>query len=854
MSVFPLPDREDTARRSLGEGEPPGAAALIEASPDAIVVCALDARVVLWNGVAELFYGHTAQHALGQSLELVFPPAALAAARGVWTRASRGERVSGAEYARPSDGGPAVVISTMLTPLRDATGEIAWIVVQSRDVTATAQVRDALSEAHAKALEASRLKSEFIANMNHELRTPMNGVLGVASLLADTKLDEEQREYVDTLKLSGEAMMSVIRDILDFSKLEAAKLRIDDAPFDLRKLVDDVCAIVAVGAAAKGVEVVTSFDGELPELVLGDRDRLRQVLLNLTGNAAKFTDAGRVTVGLRWIERSAQGSELTVEVTDTGIGVAGSAQQLIFKSFVQADGSTTRRHGGTGLGLTISKDLVELMGGEIGVRSALGEGSTFWFTVPMSAATQADADEPSLPSLEGVRVLLAVPDAAVGASLEARLLSWDVSVGLANDLATAQRLAGDMARLRTPYDVLLIDAALLGGSAQPLLDAEIDPSHVIVLTAPGAPAFGGGTQSVARSVQPSRLYGELARAIDHDREADSTDSTDSADGGDHAAPTTEPSGHTGRVPRVLVAEDNANNRLVAVRMLQHRGLAVNIAVDGRQAVAMHREAPYDAIFMDCMMPVLDGYEATREIRRSDGGSRHTPIVAMTANTMPGDADRCLVAGMDFYSPKPISPTGLDYVLGLALPGARSGVGLAAFTRPRRAPSVLRCAPAERRGAAGCGLGAARGGDRAFAGGLQALLLRRGRRRQRDAVVDQPLMAVKQVLVVFGSELGLVDLGLAAVVAILCAAELGRAMAQPGLLHAILGIGCLAGIAAELQLVGDVRLLAVGQGLLAVGDALTEVGEHLVLVQSLLFTLPVFYFQLVAHAAAPFCPV
>jgi CheY-like chemotaxis protein len=282
----------------------------------------------------------------------------------------------------------------------------------------------------------------------------------------------------------------------------------------------------------------------------------------------------------------------------------------------------------------------------------------------MSAATALDPDEPSLPSLEGVRVLLAVADHAVRTSLETRLLSWDVSVGLAVDLAKTVQMVADMANLRTPYDVVLVDAALLGGSVQALSDAQIEPSRVIVLTAPGAPAFGGGVQSLAKGVQPSQLYGELARAIDRDREADAANS---AGRGNRAALTAQPPGHPDHASRVLVAEDNANNRLVAVRMLQHRGLAVDIAVDGHQAVAMHREAPYDAIFMDCMMPVLDGYEATREIRRSDGGSRHTPIIAMTANTMPGDADRCLVAGMDFYSPKPISAAGLDYVLSLALP-------------------------------------------------------------------------------------------------------------------------------------------------------------------------------------------
>ncbi len=540
-----------------------------------------------------------------------------------------------------------------------------------RDISSRKQTESELHEAIVRALDASRLKSQFVANMSHELRTPLNGVVGTSDLLLNTQLDAEQREYVGALRTSSDALMGVIEDILDFSKVEAGMLELEREPFELRTLVEDVCAIVAATPRSAGVELLCAIDADVPARVLGDAKRVRQVLTNLMNNAVKFTAEGEVV--LRVAAKPDHGDRVTLrfEVADTGVGIDPAVQETIFESFAQADGSTTRRYGGTGLGLAIAKRLVGLMGGQIGVQSAPGKGSTFHFTLPTFALRSVDGTaHHAHDGLRGLHVLV-VDDNATGRAILAGHLD---KVGATHADAADGGVA--LAALRSavldqrPFDVALIDSDMPGMTAVDLTqaihsDAALSGVRVIELatslTRPAVVANGTASERVVKPVRPARLYDALASLTSAGEPTAAEVDGARASGGDVRGPT-------GTERRVLLAEDNPVNRLVAVRLLEKRGFLVDVATDGLEALEMHARGRYEAIFMDCQMPELDGYDATREIRRREGAHRHTPIIAMTASTMPGDIERCLDAGMDFYSGKPVHPGDLDDVIAAALGG------------------------------------------------------------------------------------------------------------------------------------------------------------------------------------------
>jgi PAS domain S-box-containing protein len=655
---------QDITARKQAEAERQNVSTILDASDDAITACLLEGVFVSWNRGAEKLYGYTAQEAIGQPASLVVPPEEQEAMRENWARILRGERVEALESLRVTKDGRRVMVATTLSAIIDASGEIIGVAAIGRDITAQKQTLAALAETHAKALEASRSKSQFMANMNHELRTPLNGVIGISSLLLGTPLNDEQREYVDALRVSGDALMAVIEDILDFSKIEAGKLDLESATFELRTVVEDVCSMVAVGQPNRAVEVIASVDAEVPASVWGDANRVRQVLTNLTNNAVKFTEVGEVAINVRGVQQSTNQVHLHFEVVDTGIGIDARAQESIFESFAQVDGSNTRRYGGTGLGLTIAKELVILMGGEIGVRSAPGEGSTFWFTLPLRVA---DSEPPPAahPALRGVRVLVVDDKATNRGILERQLGDWGMKVHTAAGGEAGLAALQAAARSAHPYELALLDFKMPGmGGGEVALAIKADPalhSTTLVMMVAARDTRAAATVIeldgvVTKPLRQSRLHDEIAHAIG--ATAESSPEADRDVAGDRAV--------AAAVLRVLVAEDNVVNQLVAVRLLERRGYQVDVAADGREALEMHERSPYDAIFMDCQMPELDGYETTREIRRREGSERHTPIIAMTASTMPGDTERCLAAGMDYYSGKPISPAGLDYVLAQAL--------------------------------------------------------------------------------------------------------------------------------------------------------------------------------------------
>jgi PAS domain S-box-containing protein len=540
------------------------------------------------------------------------------------------------------------------------------IYASARDVTDRRAAEVELAGAHRVAVEASRLKSEFLANMSHEIRTPLNGVIGMGGLLASTPLDEEQREYVEAVSASGEALMAVVNDILDFSKIEAGKMELEMRGFELCSVVDDVWSMLATTAHDKSLELIAWVEADLPITVYGDSARIRQVLTNFATNAIKFTAAGDVVVRVTAepLEDSTHGG-VRFAVTDTGIGVEREALGRIFDAFSQADSSTTRQYGGTGLGLAICRQLVDLMGGEIGVDSEPGVGSTFWFTLPLiPMAADVNTGEP--PDFEAARVLIVDEHLTSRVILDQRLSAWNLACDAAAGADDALRLLDQAAAAGRPYRLAVIDVRSSAVDAVKLgraITARADRrrTRLLMLASVGSmreTATKAGIEGfLTKPVGRLRLAHELGRLLGPD---------DHAPQGSRGRPAPPVSAVVDQGRRVLLAEDNKVNQLVAVRMLERRGFRVDLAANGREAVRMQAASPYDVIFMDCQMPELDGYEATAEIRSAEASGGHAQIIAMTANTLKGDRERCLAAGMDDYLGKPLSAHDLETVIARAL--------------------------------------------------------------------------------------------------------------------------------------------------------------------------------------------
>jgi two-component system, sensor histidine kinase and response regulator len=538
-----------------------------------------------------------------------------------------------------------------------------------RDITQRKRDQENLAIARDEALESSRLKSEFLANMSHEIRTPMNGVLGMTSILLNTDLSVEQRAFAETVRGSGEVLLEILNDILDFSKIEAGHLGLDSIDFNLRALVEDVAGLLSLPAHEKGLELVCSLPPHLPATFRGDPGRLRQVVTNLMSNAVKFTPTGEVL-----LQMTLAGSDTApiarFEVTDTGIGIAEADLGTIFESFRQADAATTRRYGGTGLGLAICSQLVKLMGGEIGVRSEFGRGSTFWFSVSLEKGTTA-AFESDLHDLTGLRMLV-VDDNATNRSVLMRFLhSWKIRSSAADGAAQARQAIAAAVAAGDPFDAALLDLNM------PEVDGIELARTILADWAPRAPRLllltSSGQAGEARKALEAGIDAYLNKPIRQSQLFDClcTMMTSPLEtGGDISsekglAVTTQK-----QVGRILLAEDNVVNQKVATAMLVNLGYSVDVVADGEKAVEAARSASYQAILMDCQMPVLDGYQATSEIRRLEGQAPRTPIIAVTASAMKSDQERCQAAGMDDYLTKPLGLTALDDVMGRWVPRAR----------------------------------------------------------------------------------------------------------------------------------------------------------------------------------------
>jgi PAS domain S-box-containing protein len=644
---------EDLADRNweLKEAEE-RARSLLEAQGDLIVRRDVDNRIT---------YANDAYCALGARgrAELIgspFAPAVLE--QGETVLQDDGTRVHDQKIATA---GPDRWIAWREVVVR--TGTHTEVQSVGRDVTARVEAERALSEARDQAEAASRAKSRFLAMISHEIRTPLNGILGMADLLLDTALTPEQTTYARAVKNSGDTLLSLIEEILDFSKIEAGRLDLEPRTFDLPALVEETIELIAPRAQAKNLEIACHVEDGLPGSVRGDPARLRQVLLNLAGNAIKFTERGGVAIT---VEPGRRQDEIRFLFRDTGIGIAPEEQRRIFLEFEQADSGSSRRFGGTGLGLAISKRIIERMGGDLAVDSALGAGSSFEVTVPLPAAGEADGPGFAPPSLAGSDVLIVAPT-AITASLQARrLIGWGARTCLVPDAEAATALVPTRS-----WSAVLVDHALGGDACERLARASAAVARRIVLITPSerqrlaALKQAGFTGYLVKPVRAASLAAQLSPDV-FVRAAGAAGEPDGADA--------RLDGHAGGLA-ILIAEDNEINALLARSLLARLGHRPTLATTGDAAVeawlaARAAAAPFDLVLMDVHMPGSDGIAATRRIRalEAERGATRTAIIALTANAFDEDRDACLAAGMDGFLRKPLDRERLAGMLAVAAAG------------------------------------------------------------------------------------------------------------------------------------------------------------------------------------------
>ena len=551
-------------------------------------------------------------------------------------------------------------VSTSKLPLRNPDGEIIGTFGISRDITERKQFEQRLQAAKEEAEAASRAKSAFLANMSHEIRTPMNAILGMTDLVLDTELTPEQREFLNVVRQSGEALLSIINDVLDFSKIEAGKVTLEQNVFDLRETLGDTVKSLSLRADRKGLELACQVEPDVPPIVVGDRNRLRQVLVNLVGNAIKFTEQGEVLVRAEVESRHDDHVVLHFSVKDTGVGIPPEKLDVIFEAFEQADTTTTRKFGGTGLGLPISSRLTELMGGRIWVESQEGRGSTFHFTARFGLAREGLPyhQRRQWPQLANLRVLVVDDNQTSRGIVETMLRNWHMRPTAASGAAEAMEQFRLARQQGDPFRLLLADARMPETDGFQLvrqLSREPDWDCAVVMM------LGAG--ELARQVAQCEeldIWAYLRKPV---KQSDLFDAIMVALGAQpqpepRATETSEPAAREPSEParalRVLLAEDSLMNQKLAVALLGRHGHAVTVTVNGRQAVAAAQAIEFDVVLMDVQMPEMDGYEATAAIRRAERRSgKHLPIIAMTAHAMRGDRERCLAAGMDAYVAKPI---------------------------------------------------------------------------------------------------------------------------------------------------------------------------------------------------------
>ena len=662
---------------------------IVDCALDAIISVNADGIIIDWNPQAEILFGWAKEEIVGQPIvEIIIPPKLreshnLGFSRFLATRQGTilNQRIEVSAMNRKGEIFPAEISVNPLT--------IDNMIIFSafiRDITERKKTELNLREAKEAAEHAATAKSEFLATMSHEIRTPMNGIIGMTGLLLDTSLSSQQHQLAETVRSSGEALLTIINDILDFSKIEAGKLEFEIIDFDLRVAMEDTLDLLAEKAGSEKLELVGSMDIDVPTHLQGDPGRFRQVLLNLISNAIKFTKKGSVTVLITLLQETPEVATIRVAVTDTGIGLDPTTQVHLFQPFQQADSSTTRQFGGTGLGLAICKRLVEQMGGSIGVDSKAGLGSTFWFTAQYIKQSKPPVSR-QIKDLANVR-LCCIDDHPINRQLvEEYAKAWGLhttSVSTPTEGLEVLQRAKDKGQ---PFHIAIVDMEMPGMDGLALARAiktnpQLSDTRLILLSSIGQ-------RGDAKEAKATGFLGYLTKPIRqnvlrHTIETVLDLDSENLDHLDAPVITRARSLESAEIVshRILVVDDHQVNQQLAVMMIERLGHRVHIAANGQEAIDALKTIPYDLIFMDCHMPVMDGYEATEKIRETESVNSkeeeitlsnspdsslltshcsHVPIVAMTANVMPQDREKCLQAGMDDYLSKPIRPEGLTRI-------------------------------------------------------------------------------------------------------------------------------------------------------------------------------------------------
>ncbi len=640
--------------------------AMLENIPDHIYFKDRDSRfVIISDSLAKSIGAATAAEVIGKTDYDFFDPVHARDAMEDEQRIMKSGQavVDKTEHETWLDGREKWVLTTKV-PLY-IHGQLMGTFGISRDISNLKQTERELANARDHALESSRLKSEFLANMSHEIRTPMNAVIGMSGILLDTQLDEEQRDFTQTIRNSADALLTIINDILDFSKIEAGKLTVEEVDFDLRELIEGTVELSAEAAESKEIELAAWIQPEVPISLRGDPGRIRQVLLNLVSNAVKFTHAGEVVVSIKLERVQDKHACLRFCVTDTGIGIPEESQSRIFQAFTQADGSMTRKYGGTGLGLAICRQLVQLMGGRIGFESRLGVGTTFWFEMTLPVVNES-IETSSASDLKGVKVLVVDDNAANRTILERQTSGWGMVNRLAADGEQALKILREMADARQPADLVLLDMRMPGADGLQVArmiraDPVLAHTGLIMLTSlgfmqPDSTWRAAGIEAhLQKPVKHARLIETMGLVL---RNRSRNSQAVILESGGHAKPAPKLLEHAREV-RILLAEDNSVNQKVALRQLKKLGFSAEAVGNGLEALKVLDQHPYPIVLMDCQMPEMDGYEATRQIRNREQHRLYLPpaekhyIIAMTANALAGDRDECMAAGMSDYVSKPV---------------------------------------------------------------------------------------------------------------------------------------------------------------------------------------------------------
>ncbi len=635
---------------------------LFENASDLIYTADSNGNFTSLNLSGERMTGYTREEAVHLSFSQVVSPETLKLVQEMTARNLKHPDTTVYEVEFFKKGGEPLLVEVSSRAIYK-NGKPVGIQGIGRDITQRKQLEAELHRTRDIALESTNLKSAFLANMSHEIRTPMNGVIGMTGLLLETDLSSPQREYTENIQSSADALLTIINDILDFSKVEAGLLRFEKIDFDLHASVEAAVELLAEQAQAKGLELASIVYQDVPTALQGDPGRLRQVLTNLIGNAIKFTGQGEVVVSVTKTSETVEQVILRFEIRDTGIGLSTEAQQGLFQAFMQADSSTTRKYGGTGLGLAISKQLVELMGGQIGIRSTPEMGSTFWFTAEFEKQLTPSAKEPAR-SLSGARVLVVDDNSTNRNILRRQTGSWGMSATEADSGARTLELLRAAVAQGAPYDIAILDLTMpeLGGFR--LADAiKADPAIAAVALVLLHP-FGNGWHNekarrtdiaayLQKPVRQSQLYNCLMEVMEQHAIAKTVLATGFVTRRFSHEAEVRQKDHTVSNFSVIIAEDNLMNQKVALGQLYNLGYRAEAVGNGLELLEAMETAEFDLILMDCQMPELDGFAATAEIRRREGAARHTPIIAMTANAMDGDDKKCLAAGMDDYLSKPV---------------------------------------------------------------------------------------------------------------------------------------------------------------------------------------------------------